>query len=65
MVVVIAHNDWCWPPTRSDAMVVVCRVPFAVVFIPLKSMIISSGNGVQMETTLPIMLEILLEAEEL
>jgi hypothetical protein len=41
-----------------------CRVPFAVLFIPLNSMIISFGNGVQMETTLPRMLEILLEAKE-
>jgi len=39
-------------------------VPFAVLFIPLNSMIISFGNGVQMETTLPRMLEILLEAKE-
>jgi hypothetical protein len=25
------HNDWCWPPTRSDVMVIVYSV-ISVVF---------------------------------
>jgi len=58
------HNDWCWPPTRSDVMVIVYSV-ISVVFFPLKSMIRSIENLVQMEKSLPRVLGILLEAKEL
>jgi len=31
VVAVKAHNDWCWPPSRSDVMVIVYSV-ISVVF---------------------------------
>jgi hypothetical protein len=64
VVAVKAHNDWCWPPTRSDVMVIVYGVN-SVVFFPLKSMIRSIEKLVQMEKSLPRVLGILLEAKEL
>jgi len=64
VVAVKAHNDWCWPQTRSDVMVIVYGVN-SVVFFPLKSMIRSIEKLVQMEKSLPRVLGILLEAKEL